>query len=72
MAATAARVTGRQDFPLAGLRVQVLQAEGEVQLLWFGQGAPEGEVRLMASRFAGQGTAAELRAIADYLDGVSG
>lgn len=69
------RVAARQRFDVAEWVVDVLQAEGAVQLLLVAPGVPS--ERATASRgvtignaFAGPGTAAQLRAIADHLEGL--
>lgn len=56
------------DFQLMGDRVAVGLFEGTVQLRWMVDGCDGGPVQVFATRFAGQETAAELRAIADHLE----
>ena len=62
------RVTARDRFPLAQIAVEVLQAEGAVQLCWLSEGWPEGPRRVAANVFAGPETAEQLRAIARHLE----
>ena len=68
------RVEGRAAFPLAQWTVEVLRAEGAVQLRLFAGAFDDGAggVRRlsMANVFAGPATAGELRALADHLEGL--
>ena len=63
------RVEGRESFPLATHRVEVLRAEGAVQLLLMIDGFPAGPDRL-ANIFAGPETADQLQSIVDHLRGL--
>lgn len=66
-----ARVTDCAHFPLADLDAAVMQVEGTVQMVYLAHGWPGGPLKAMSNQFAGPGTAAELRAIADYLDTIN-
>lgn len=61
-------VTARHHFPLADLEVEVLRAEGTVQLIYRAHGWEGAPRSPLSNQFAGPGTAAQLRAIADHLD----
>jgi hypothetical protein len=65
--AQAVRVKARSLFDLAeGLRIEVLQAEGAVQLLLVQRG-PMGRRLVRGNVFADDGTADELREVADEI-----
>jgi hypothetical protein len=73
--AQAVRVTARDGFDLAQWRVEVMQAEGAVHLRLFSDGwslaaDKAGRGLTLANAFAGPETAAQLRAIADHLEGL--
>lgn len=70
-AATPAHVLQQSHFALADLDVVVLQVEGTVQLVYLAHGWAGGPLKALSNQFAGPGTAAELRAIADHLDGIN-
>ncbi|NBE05951.1 hypothetical protein [Paragemmobacter ruber] len=59
-----------RDFDLMGDRVSVVTYAGTVQVLFLTDGWPGGAREVVANRFASRATAAELRAIADHLDGL--
>lgn len=69
-AAKPLRVEGRRSFPLSTHRVEVLQAEGAVQLRFFVDGFPAGSI-CVANIFVEAGTLAEWRAIGDHLEGIA-
>ncbi len=57
-----------RDFELMGDRISVVTFAGTVQVLHVTDGWEGGPRKVTANRFAGRETAAELRAIADYLE----
>jgi hypothetical protein len=63
------KVEGRASFPLASHRIEVLRAEGAVQLVLVVDGFPDG-ARRVANLFAGPETAGELAALAEHLRGL--
>jgi hypothetical protein len=69
--ATLARVTSARDFALCGMNVTVGEIEGTVQLMFGTDGWPESRRKVMANVFANRATPGELRALADYLDGLA-
>lgn len=74
--ATLARVTSARDFALCGMNVTVGEIEDTVQLMFGTEGWPadangSGRRKVMANVFANRATPAELRALADYLDGLA-
>lgn len=66
-AAQKAKVAGCAHFPLADMRVTVLEVEGTVQLVCAREW-DQGRFNTMFNAFAAGATAGELRAIADHLD----
>lgn len=67
--ARAVKVEARAEFPLASHRIEVLRAEGAVQLVLLVDGFPGGP-RRVANLFAGPETAGELVALAEHLRGL--
>lgn len=61
-------VSARAHFPLSDLDVAVIEVEGTVQLVYLAHGWEGGPLKALSNQFAGPGTAAQLRAIADHLD----
>lgn len=69
-----AQVTRAAEFPLAGMLVIVAEVEGTVQLVFASEGWPDaadGRRKVMSNVFADRATPAELRALADHLDGLA-
>lgn len=72
--ATRAHVARAVEFPLAGMLVIAAEIEGTVQLVFASEGwpdTPSGRCKVMANVFANRATPAELRALADHLDGLA-
>jgi len=69
--AARARVTGSRDFELADMRVVVAVVEGTVQLLWLADGWGGGPRKVISNTFCDRATPGQLRALADYLDGLA-
>lgn len=64
----AATITRSADFALSDLTVQILEAEGTVQLVYRAGGWPAGVPAPIANQFCDAGTAGQLRVKADHLD----
>lgn len=69
-AARQPRVTSRTQFPLSTHRVEIVEAEGAVQMVLLVDGFPAGPVRL-ANIFMEEGSADELQAVVDHLRGLT-
>lgn len=67
----AATIHRSADFALSDLTVQVIEAEGTVQLVYRADGWPSGTPAPIANQFCDPGTAAQLRAVADHLDTIN-